>query len=315
MFLTLDSPITQAGAVRWRLQTGGGPDRIQDPFTSSISLAEVNRISDIALNVLQPTAAWNSIQREDLYGDEFQGIIAANEFDGSGQLLERTTRLQITIQDPVNYSLPLQLYVDADVAAQYTGDTFGNDFWLPEDSTLIAQPDTAITEVLPANSGAQRYLPVETTGGVNEFLIPEDDPAMEGGSLVELVPTISGIPAARLEEAGDPRSFIPFAFTVQPFAEQRSGVTILNNVIWPERGDVTLLTYELPRAGVVTVQVLTLDGQLVSVLQRGRQAAGRQMVSWDGTNASGQMVASGLYFIRVVAPDIDEIRKVIVGKE
>ncbi|MFW6213392.1 MAG: FlgD immunoglobulin-like domain containing protein, partial [Spirochaetota bacterium] len=315
MFLELSGPITQEGAVRWRIEAGPGPAVIEDPFTSPISSAESNRITDVALNVVQPSAAWNDIQREDLYGDEFQGIISANEFDGSGELLERATRLQLTVLDPVNYGLPLQLYVDADVDDRFTSNQFGPEFWLPQESTLIAQPDTSIIEALPANLDARVYLPVEQTGGVAEFVIPEDDPAISGGLSVELVPSIAGVPAARLTEASDPRSFEPFSFTVQPLVVQRGGVTILNNVIWPQRGDVTLLTYELQRAGVVTVQVFTLDGQLVSVLQRGRQAAGRQMVSWDGMNSSGQMVASGLYFIRVVGPDIDQIRKVIVAKE
>jgi hypothetical protein len=35
-------------------------------------------------------------------------------------------------------------------------------------------------------------------------------------------------------------------------------------------------------------------------------------VNWDGRNLSGDPVARGMYFIRIVAPGIDEIRKVIV---
>ena len=107
---------------------------------------------------------------------------------------------------------------------------------------------------------------------------------------------------------------MPWSIGLRRFIEQRSGVTILNNVIYPENGDQTVLTYDVPRAGMVTIQVFTLDGQVVKSLVRGRQGQGRQIVSWDGINASGQIVASGLYFIRVVGPDIDEIRKVLVAR-
>jgi hypothetical protein len=37
-------------------------------------------------------------------------------------------------------------------------------------------------------------------------------------------------------------------------------------------------------------------------------------VSWDGRNRAGQAVSRGVYFIRIVAPGIDEIRKVLVAK-
>jgi hypothetical protein len=37
-------------------------------------------------------------------------------------------------------------------------------------------------------------------------------------------------------------------------------------------------------------------------------------MTWDGTNAGGNPVARGMYFVRVVGPDIDEIRKVMVIK-
>ena len=35
---------------------------------------------------------------------------------------------------------------------------------------------------------------------------------------------------------------------------------------------------------------------------------------WNGTNNSGNAVARGIYFIRVVGPGIDETRKVMVVK-
>jgi len=70
----------------------------------------------------------------------------------------------------------------------------------------------------------------------------------------------------------------------------------------------------MARSGVVAAQVFALDGSLVRVLQRGRQAAGDYSLFWDGKNASGDIVARGIYFIRVVAPDIDETRNVLVIK-
>jgi flagellar hook assembly protein FlgD len=64
----------------------------------------------------------------------------------------------------------------------------------------------------------------------------------------------------------------------------------------------------------VTILVFTLDGDVVKALHRGRLGAGTYTFTWNGTNAGGNPVARGMYFIRVVGPGIDEIRKVMVIK-
>jgi hypothetical protein len=110
------------------------------------------------------------------------------------------------------------------------------------------------------------------------------------------------------------RRIKPFSFRVLDIVNQRGGATILNNVIDPSRGERTFLRYNLSRGGRVTIQVFTLDGNLVKVLQRGNQSSSGEAytVEWNGRNEGGNIVARGMYFIRIVGPDIDEIRKVMV---
>ena len=108
----------------------------------------------------------------------------------------------------------------------------------------------------------------------------------------------------------------PFSFGIHGITRQRSGVTILNNVINSERRERVFLDYQLRKPGRVTIQVFALDGTMIKVLEnRTMQASERfYRVSWDGTNNGGRPVARGMYFIRIVGPDIDEIRKVMVVK-
>jgi len=106
----------------------------------------------------------------------------------------------------------------------------------------------------------------------------------------------------------------PFTFDIRDIILQRGGVTVLNNVINHATGETAHIRYHLLSGGQVTVQVFTLDGTLVDVLYRGRQESGIYQAVWDGTNRSGRPVARGMYFVRVVAPDIDEIRKIMVVK-
>jgi hypothetical protein len=110
------------------------------------------------------------------------------------------------------------------------------------------------------------------------------------------------------------RRIKPFSFKIMNDISQRGGVTILNNVIDPTRGERTYLEYSLNRSGRVTIQIFTLDGSLVQILQRGSQGTGTYRVSWDGRNRGGRAVARGMYFIRAVGPEFDETRKVMVVK-
>jgi flagellar hook assembly protein FlgD len=62
----------------------------------------------------------------------------------------------------------------------------------------------------------------------------------------------------------------------------------------------------------VTILVFDLSGSIVNVLQRGSQSPGQYTTAWDGKNRGGRSVARGIYFVRVVGPGFDEIRKVLV---
>ena len=105
----------------------------------------------------------------------------------------------------------------------------------------------------------------------------------------------------------------PFSFDIQDIRRQRGGVTILNNVINSSNQESTYIRYHLVRPGRVTIQIYTLDGTLVKSIRRNEQrAAGEYTDPWNGTNNGGRPVARGMYFVRIVAPDIDEIRKIMV---
>ena len=107
----------------------------------------------------------------------------------------------------------------------------------------------------------------------------------------------------------------PFSFDIQSIRQQRGGVTIMNNVINSDKKEIAYIRYNLPRSGSVTIQIYTLDGTLVKSIKRNEQCdAGTYVDTWDGSNNGGRAVARGMYFVRVVGPDIDEIRKIMVVK-
>jgi hypothetical protein len=111
------------------------------------------------------------------------------------------------------------------------------------------------------------------------------------------------------------RSVRPWAFGIHlPSGGQYAGVEIFKNVINPNNGEQAKIHYVLKHAGNVTIQVFSLAGDLVNVLFTGHLPAGEHSTAWDGRNSGGRIVARGLYFIKVVGPDISEMRKVLVVK-
>jgi hypothetical protein len=73
---------------------------------------------------------------------------------------------------------------------------------------------------------------------------------------------------------------------------------VLQNIPNPFAGSTNIL-YEIPRVGHVRADIITIDGRLVCELHDGLVIPGRHGVEWDGKDANGQKVASGVYFYRV----------------
>ena len=61
----------------------------------------------------------------------------------------------------------------------------------------------------------------------------------------------------------------------------------------------TVLSYSLPAAGPARVEVFSLTGQRVAVLHQGPQSAGHHRLHWNGLDAEGRPLASGIYLYRL----------------
>ncbi len=79
----------------------------------------------------------------------------------------------------------------------------------------------------------------------------------------------------------------------------------------PTRTPATF-AFTLPRASDVTLRVFDLQGRLVREVERGSRAEGRHAVSWDGRDAAGQRVMSGVYLYRLNAGAVTLTRRMVV---
>ncbi len=75
----------------------------------------------------------------------------------------------------------------------------------------------------------------------------------------------------------------------------------------------TIVEFELPRKARVRLTIYNAIGQRVRVLADGEFASGRHRLHWDGTDALGTVLPSGLYFIRLsTRKGIQQTRKVLL---
>jgi hypothetical protein len=75
----------------------------------------------------------------------------------------------------------------------------------------------------------------------------------------------------------------------------------------------TTIRYALPKAENVTLQVFNLLGEVVATLVNNElKEAGYHAAIWNGRNAAGNMVGSGVYFIRMRAGSFVQTRKMVL---
>ncbi|MDE0401755.1 MAG: T9SS type A sorting domain-containing protein, partial [Candidatus Poribacteria bacterium] len=81
----------------------------------------------------------------------------------------------------------------------------------------------------------------------------------------------------------------------------------------------TWIPYQLTKPADVTLTIYTVNGQVVRRLVLGHQAPGMyhskaRAAYWDGRNAVGEAVASGIYFYTLTAGDFTATRKMLIRK-
>ncbi|PKN74365.1 MAG: hypothetical protein CVU49_09095 [Candidatus Cloacimonetes bacterium HGW-Cloacimonetes-2] len=91
------------------------------------------------------------------------------------------------------------------------------------------------------------------------------------------------------------------------------GISLYQNYPNPFNPSTTI-SYSLPEAGQVKLEIFNLRGQLVQVLTDSREPAGEHLKVWNGTDQSGNAVASGVYFYRLITPSRSICRRMLLMK-
>ena len=113
--------------------------------------------------------------------------------------------------------------------------------------------------------------------------------------------------------AAAPSAAVPS--TIMELSEENTLLANYPNPFNPE----TWIPYQLSESADVTVSIYSVNGSLIRTLALGHQAAGlyrsrSRAAYWDGRNAFGEPVASGLYFYTLTAGDFTATRKMLIRK-
>ena len=81
----------------------------------------------------------------------------------------------------------------------------------------------------------------------------------------------------------------------------------------------TWIPYQLAEDASVSVSIYDTTGKLVRTLSLGYQSAGfynsrEHAAYWDGRNALGERVASGIYFYQLTTPSFQQTRRLVILK-
>jgi hypothetical protein len=82
---------------------------------------------------------------------------------------------------------------------------------------------------------------------------------------------------------------------------------------WPNPArERTMLSFALPAAQTVSVALYGIDGRRVRVLAAGRHESGTHLLTVDARDGRGRPLASGTYFVRLVAGERVRSRRLIL---
>jgi fibronectin-binding autotransporter adhesin len=269
-------------------------------------ISNTHAVSDIGLGLTAGDLLQRPVYAQTLVG----GTQTITVFDGSTALRVQDITLMATLLGPVpvnGATVSTTLFWDTNVPS---ADKFGS-VWLPVNIN-------GLVPHIHAGSGTSPGVP-DINPQNHLYTISATDPRIVEGATLQFFLGVGASPLI-CADISNPnasnwyRLLRPWSFQIRNIKPQKGNVDILSNVIDPTKAETTTLRYTLTQSGSVTVYVFDLKGDIVNILQHGTQAAGSYTVTWDGKNRGGRIVARGVYFIKIVAPSIEEIRKVLVVK-
>ena len=239
---------------------------------------------------------------------------------GTTFLAQTITVSAADITDPVTFTYDAIMDIDVN----------GDGFLKIDDLALVI---TNFGATMPSDAAPNPDVNGDGTVDEKDFLLVSDSllaqtadgvgapPVAYADALPELTAETvqKWIRAVKQRSKGDPRFDSGIALLEQLLASIRPAETaVLPNYPNPFNPE-TWLPYQLSEPAAVTVTIYDIQGRVVRALDLGHQRVGiyhsrSRAAHWDGRNAVGEPVASGLYFYTLEADTFTATRKMLIRK-
>ncbi len=144
------------------------------------------------------------------------------------------------------------------------------------------------------------------------FLELTEDGTLQG---TPTVPNQSWELSVMVEDFNHIRAEKTFEFTTGSYSAEQNQVPyaleLSQNVPNPFNPE-TIISYSIPRKGMVEIEVFNVRGQKVTTLINEQQEAGNHSVVWNGRDKSDKACSSGIYFYRLETGSHSETRKMLL---
>lgn len=343
----------QTGSDPLTNNTGSRVTLIQDYLGNYMSMYSAHALSDFAVNYVNPLYAYSTdmiYEDESIMNGLYEaGSWAVHDWNADQQnygTLPAGYPVSIVADTKANDKIRIYLSPspDAESVSSQMNTDFGTNFriWLPDltdgsfralaaaNNTNFVYTDGSLTQENSANSifnlsketvsawenksqiSFMFGLMEDENNPVRIYNNPYYDVSTDKFNLSLSIPV--PLYSLRMQDTSDLNTLDLWSFKIKAITSQRGGVTILNNVINASNEEKTVVIVDMPEDGNLTVCVMTLDGNIITYLNRGNTKAGEYYYTWNGKNRNGKAVARGMYFVRVLGGGIDETRKVMVVK-
>ena len=302
------------GTVYWTEVTGENQGEIQrvnlDGTNTEMLLTLTSVPRGIALDPMENKLYWTNsrgkIQRADLDGSNIENLI-------TGLVAPSDLMLQISAPLP-----PPTVVADERVPMDVNDDGIVNIQDLVRVATSFGQTGENVADVNDDDIvNIQDLVLVAGAFGSGTAAAPTLHlQAIEGFDALEVQHLLT---QAREMSLTDPVYLRGIAVLEQLLASLLPGETaLLSNYPNPFNPE-TWIPYQLAKPADVTLRIYAASGVLVRTLALGHQSAGiyqnrSRAAYWDGRNALGEKVASGIYFYTLSADDFTATRKMLIRK-
>ena len=316
---TPGSLVIGGGKVYWTEKTGESGGTVNSANLNGTGATQLASILAAPMGIAVDGS------RSKLYWTNSRGRVQSANLDGSG-----ITNVVSGLGSPGDMVLSNSIAAPAATTTTRTTTTASNKYDVNGDGSVNNADSDAITVAIAAGATDAKY-DVNGDGTVNVFdlveIIANRDPGAAGA------PTLFGMKmsAAQIDSLQEqidlliamndrsPAAMRTLIYLQQLLVTARPEKTqLLANYPNPFNPE-TWIPYELATDTHVRLTIYNTQGVVIRTLQLGHQSAGYytgrdRAAYWDGRNALGEQVASGLYFYQLETDEMSLMRKMVILK-